>query len=255
MNTGLALSGGGARCFSHLGMMQALSERGIEFAYLSATSGGSLVAAFYCAGYSPIETLRVFQSVNLMKLLKPALSWRGLLNLENASSLLASHLPSDFSKLKLPLIVSATNVEQGRVRYFDEGPLIRALLASCAIPLVFDPVVVDGTAYIDGGITDNLPVAPLRKKADQVVAMHCNPIEADFRTTNWKNLMERSLLVSITTATYASKGLCDVFMEPTEVGRYKIFDVKKSNEIYKLGYDYALRQFDENEFLRKIAQV
>ena len=240
MKIGLALSGGGARSIAHLGMMQVLTERGITADMVTGASAGSIAGALYCQGYPPKEILEIVKKTNFLKVVKPALSWTGLLKLESAREELIKYLPhNQFESLQKPLIISATNIAKGKAKYFKKGQLIDPILASCSIPVVFDPVVINGVSYMDGGIMDNLPYEPLKKKVDFSIGLHCNPIESNFRTKNWKGLMERALLLSISNATYYYKKKFDVFWEAPEVSNFNVFDFRKADDLYKVGYHYA----------------
>ncbi len=243
MKVGLALSGGGMRSVVHLGMMQVLEEEGVAFDVISGASAGAVVGALRCSGYKPLEILEIIDSINFLKVIKPAFNWRGLLKIESAARTLKKYIKEDnFKNLKKPLIVSATDLSKGQIKYFKKGQLIKPVLASCSLPVIFDPVVINGVSYIDGGVLDNLPVLPLRKKCDFIIGMHSNPIGKNHRANNWKELMERSLLLSISGATYQKKKKCDVFWEPLDVAKYNVFDFRKAREIYQVGYDYARSQ-------------
>ncbi len=255
MKIGLALSGGGIRSMVHLGMMSALDEEGIKFDIVSGTSAGAIGGALYCAGLSPKEVLEAIDSTNYFKILRPALNWRGLLKIENAAELMLKYIPHNrFEKLKMPLVVAATNIKKGKIKYFKKGELIKPVLASCAIPVVFDPVQIDGVPYGDGGLIDNLPVKPIKKKCDFVLGMHCNPIENKYEAKNWKELMERSMLLAISSATYLNKKKCDLFWEPPEIANYNVFEYRKAKEIYEVGYRFAKKQLKTNPF-QKFIQV
>jgi NTE family protein len=246
MKVGLALSGGGARAIAHLGMMKVLDEQGIKVDRISGASAGALLGALYANGYSADEIFEMVRQTNFFKIVKPALTWTGLLKLEGAYHELNKYLPDDhFESLKVPLIISATDIRKGKIKYFKKGQLIRPILASCSIPVVFDPITINGISYMDGGIMDNLPIQPLKKKCDFIIGMHCNPIDNNFKSKNWKGLMERALLLSISSATYQYKKKFDVFWEAPEVSRYNVFDFKKAEELYKIGYAYASEKLEE----------
>ena len=247
MKVGLSLSGGGIRCVVHLGMMQALEEEGVTFDVVSGASAGAIGGALYCHGYKPPEILEIIARTNFLKIMKPALNWRGLLKIDHAAAELSRHFEVDkFEALEKPLIVSATNLLKGKIKYFKKGQLIKPILASCSIPVVFDPVIIHGVPYIDGGILDNLPITPLQKKCDFIIGMHCNPISRTPKVSNWKELMERSLLMAISSSTYMKKKRCDLFWEPPEVANYKVFDFKKVREIYDIGYQYARAELQKS---------
>jgi NTE family protein len=246
MKIGLALAGGGARAIAHLGMMQVLVENDITVDRVTGASAGAIAGALFCQGYEPGEILEIVKSTNFLKVVKPALSWKGLLKLESGYDELIKYLPHDrFESLKKPLIVSATDIHKGKVKYFKKGQLIRPILASCSIPVVFDPLVINGKSYMDGGIVDNLPFEPLKKKVDFTIGMHCNPIEKNFRSKNWRGLMERALLLSISNATYFNRKKFDVFWEAPGVGQINVFDFKKADELYRMGYQHAQENIGE----------
>ncbi|MBV6647314.1 MAG: patatin-like phospholipase family protein [Cyclobacteriaceae bacterium] len=254
MKVGLALSGGGARGIAHLGMIKALEEEGLTFDAVAGASAGALIGALYCYGYPPDEIVKFISKTNFLKIFKPALNWRGLLKLESGHDELRKYLEQDnFSALKTPLIIAATDVRKGVVKYFKKGKLIKPILASCCIPVLFDPVSVKGVHYIDGGIMDNLPVSPIKKKVDYIIGLHCNPLGSDYKVSSWKDLMERSLLMAISSNTYVSKRRCDLFWEPPGLVNFKVLDFKKAMELYKIGYEYGKQQLKEKPIFDLIA--
>ncbi len=239
----------------HLGMIKALEEEGLTFSVISGTSAGAIVGALYCQGYTPDEAAESISGINFLKVLKPALNWRGLIKIDNTANELKKFIPHDrFEKLKIPLIVPATNLRKGKIVYFKKGPLITPILASCSIPVVFDPIEIDGDLYADGGLIDNLPVKPVKRKSDLIIGMHCNSIENNYDTKNWKELLERSMLLAVSSTTYLHKKKCDIFWEPPQMANYNVFDYKKAMEIYEIGYDFARKQIDQgalNKLLTK----
>ena len=92
---GLALSGGGVRGISHLGVLKALNEVGIFPNQISGSSAGAIVGVMYCQGYSPDEVLKIVIETNYFKLMRPDISWKGLFNLDSLAELLKTYLPVD----------------------------------------------------------------------------------------------------------------------------------------------------------------
>lgn len=252
MMLGLALSGGGARGIAHLGMIEVMEDLGLKPDYLSGTSAGSLAGALYAHGYSPREIMEIIRDTKLMNIIRPSWTVKGLLGFEKVGEKLLQYLPEDdFAALKIPLTVAALHVRSGEIRYFTEGPLIKPVLASSCIPVVFSPIEIDGEQYMDGGMVDNLPAGALRDKADFLIGMHCNAIDRDFQSRTAKDMIERSLLLAISTATYARKDVCDLFLDPPALASYKVFDFGKAEEIFKIGVDYARENIAKFEALRK----
>lgn len=240
MRIGLALSGGGARGIAHLGMLRALDEHEVKFACISGTSVGAILGALYAQGMRPAEILEAILQIRIIRNLRPAWTLRGLLNIESVHSLLTQFVPhNSFEGLRIPLTVVATDLETGKAGYFRQGPLIPALMASSCVPGMFNPVLLNGTTYVDGGITDNFPVHAIREDCDFIVGLHCNPVVQAPRARTFRNVIERTLLLAINCNAEKSKRECDMVVEPPELGSYSTFELARARELEQIGYSYA----------------
>jgi NTE family protein len=256
MKIGLALSGGGARGFAHLGVLKALEEIGITISEVSGTSAGAIAGAFYCYGYKPDEILSIVSATGFLKSVRPAWSWSGLLSLDGFKEVMLKYMPENsFENLKIPLTVAATEIRLGKVTYFDSGELISRVIASSSIPALFDPMNLDGHVFVDGGIIDNLPARPLVGKSDFIIGSHCNPVEQRFDIKNAKEVTERSLLIAINANSSLSKTHCNVIIEPPELGKFTTFDLSRGKEIFEIGYNYVKNNYTKSDFkLNQLAQ-
>jgi NTE family protein len=253
MKTGLVLSGGGARGISHIGVIKALEEFGVELHCFAGTSAGSIVGSLYAYGYKPDEILEIITGTSLFKSLKLAWTLTGLMSLEGLKDVLIRHIPENsFEALKKPMTIAATEIRKGKSVYFNSGELIPAILASCCVPAVFNPIQFNGGMYVDGGILDNLPAATIRDKCDVLIGSHCNHIAEDFDAKSFRNIVERSLLMAISRNTVSSKGICDVFIEPPAVGKFSGFEVARAKELFELGYEFTKKNFDPDDFQKKV---
>ena len=249
MKIGLALSGGGARGFAHLGIIKALEELGIAIDQISGPSAGAIVGAFYCHGHKPDEILEIVTSTGFLKSVRPAWSWTGLLSMDGFKEVMHKHLPKNsFESLKIPLTVAATEIRLGKVVYFNSGELISRVIASSTVPALFDPMLLDGHVYVDGGIMDNLPVRPLVGKCDFIIGCHSNPVEQRIDIKNVKEVTERSLLIAINVNSSFSKAQCNVVIEPPELGKFTTFDLSRGKEIFDIGYHYTKENYKEIDF-------
>ncbi len=249
MKLGLVLSGGGARGVAHIGVLKALEEMNVRFDVVSGTSAGSIVGSLYAYGYKPDEIFSIIKTLSIFKSVRPAWTWAGLLRMDGLQELLLKHMPENrFEKLKLPLTVAATEIRKGRIEYFNEGELVPAILSSCSIPAVFNPMSFNGGLYVDGGLFDNLPVRPIKDKCDKVVGLHCNQISQDFDPNSLRTVIERSLLMAINANTIVSKGMCDVFIEPPQLSKYGSFDIGKAQEIFDIAYQFTKANFEPHHF-------
>lgn len=173
---GLALSGGSARGYAHIGVIKALQEAGIPIDMIAGTSMGSLVAGFFAAGKDIPEMEQIATSLDRMKLMKMIDLTRsgGLIAGEKVSDFIKSHLKDiTFQNCKIPLRIVATDMQTGEPVIYDNGELVPAIRASISLPPIFKPVEYRNTLLADGGLSMPLPARLLRERgADVVIAVN-----------------------------------------------------------------------------------
>jgi NTE family protein len=172
MKLGIALGGGGAKGFSHLGVLKALKEEGIEFDIVTGTSVGALVGAAYAAGtQDALEKASTKISLtDIARLLSPAWSLTGFFSGKNAleflSDLIKVELIEDLSK---PYAAVAVDMTQNEMVVFRQGNLKRAIRSSIAIPVLFTPVCEGDKVLVDGGLLEPVPVQLARNLGAEIV--------------------------------------------------------------------------------------
>ncbi len=167
---GLALGGGAARAMIHIGALQVLVAEGIRVTAIAGTSAGSIIGAAFAAGAHAEDLEKEAAALTWRSLARPAFSRRGLLALERLEALIRKIVPvARFEDLSIPLKVVATDLNTGERVVIDEGELVSALLASCAIPGVFLPVERGGRLLVDGGVSCNVPADLPRDMGAEVV--------------------------------------------------------------------------------------
>lgn len=172
---GLVLSGGGARGLAHIGVLEVLEAQGFAAEVVAGTSMGAVVGALYASGKKPSEILEIARSTPWLRLLD-LVPRPGLISQRGLREFLAKHLPARFEELSKRLVVTAVDLEAGRLAYFSEGDLSGAVLASAAYPGLIAPVLFEGRTYMDGGVLDNLPVDAARfMRAKYVLAVDVTP--------------------------------------------------------------------------------
>ncbi len=248
---GLALSGGGIRGVAHLGVIQALTEQGIQFSHISGTSAGAVAAAFFAAGYAPKDILKVIQDSHLLRLLRPAFGSAGLLSILNIQFLFKKYIKhNSFQELNTRITISSVDLGQGKLVYFTDGDLDLAILASCCLPGIFRPIVINNHMYVDGGILNNFPVEPLVGNCDFIIGSSCNHLPPVTEIHSFGQLVDRAAMLAINASLDNHKILCDVVIEPHGLGSYGIFDTDKAEEIYNIGYQEGLKTIEGNERLQ-----
>lgn len=199
---GLSLAGGGAKGFSHIGVLKVLDSLGVKVDYIAGTSMGSIVGGLYASGYTGKDIEKIvkdtdfysiianektrqettFFSKNNDKYLLTVPIKNGKINvLPKAISTGQKNIymlkelfknvsnVEDFSKLPIPFLCVATNLESGKMEIFEKGDLVNSIMASSAFPSLMDPVKIGDSLYIDGAMTVNYPSKPLKDKGIDIV--------------------------------------------------------------------------------------
>jgi NTE family protein len=175
------MSGGGARGLVHVGVLKILAESGVPIECVSGTSMGGVVAAAYACGISVREIEhRAFQLANmreLVKLLDISTQRRGLLEGSRIRDYLAEmFLDYNIENLPVRLALPAVDLVQAREIVFTKGLVLPAVLATIAVPGLFQPVEIGPYRLVDGGVLNNLPVDRVRELgADIVIAIDAQP--------------------------------------------------------------------------------
>jgi len=163
--------------------------------------------------------------------------------------ILVEHLHAEkIEDLTIKTWICMTNLNTGKAEYHNNGSLARKILASCSIPVMFKPVSINNQLMVDGGVIDNLPIAPLIGKADHIIAVNVNPvIEQEVKPT-LRSIAERTLLLSLNNQIQCMPHKPDMLIEPPALAHYGYFDLKKAEEIFRIGYDYACGMMKYNHF-------
>lgn len=243
---GLVLSGGGTRGFAHLGVIQALIEAGIFPDVISGTSAGALVGVLYADGYAPQEILTMMNWASRFDFMRPAMPREGLLQINGIIKILKTSLRSKkFSELKIPLFVSATDLNNGKVVYFSEGDLIEPVIASASIPVLFQPVKINGISYVDGGVLDNLPIKPIENQCMVTIGSFVNPVSYIEKISGLITIAERTFMLSMSKDILDKSKRFDLFIAPAELRKHRFLDPEKSQEIFDIGYKATKEKLED----------
>jgi NTE family protein len=251
---GLALSGGGAKGFAHAGVIKALEERGIRPDVIAGTSAGSIVGALYADGCTPEEIIELFNHASFSKFASIARSRSGLFKIDNFKKALKNKLTATrFEELKIPTYINATDMLHGKNVFFNSGPLLDVVIASCSVPIIFEPVEIEGIPYSDGGLICNFPVEVLRQQCEYVIGVNVGPVELDDREQlRLLDMAQRTYFFIRKASVLSVKDRCDLLIEPPQIDRYGMFDAEKNKEIYNLGYHAALKVLDNQPELMEV---
>ena len=172
LNLGLALGGGAARGFAHVGVIQVLEEAGMQPDLVVGTSAGSLVAAMYASGKNSTQLRRVAETMEEAEItdwMMPILN-RGALRGEALARYVNTQVGNRLiEQMKIPLGIVATDLHSGEPVLFRRGNTGSAVRASSAVPAVFQPVKIGSREYVDGGLVSPVPVRQAREMGANVV--------------------------------------------------------------------------------------
>ena len=219
---GLALGGGAARGFAHVGVIAVLEEAGIKPQLVVGTSAGSLVAALYASGKTSAQlqqTALNMDEVAITDWMLPIIGrgvFRGDALARYVNELVASRL---MENMVIPLGIVATDLGNGNAVLFQKGDTGTAVRASSAVPTVFVPVKINGRDYVDGGLVSPVPVRFARQMgADVVIAVDIsNPPEANMADGTLQILLQTFAIMGKSINDYELKG-ADVVVRPSLVG-------------------------------------
>lgn len=240
---GVALSGGGARGFAHVGALKALAEAGMKPDVIAGVSAGAVAAVMYAAGVPLDEMLSLFTSTKFTDFARPSLiHGDGMFSLMRFKQFIEEATGIDrLENLRIPTYVGVTDLDHGEPAEFHEGPLGERVVASCSIPIVFSPVEIDGIHYVDGGVLRNLPAWIIREKCETLIGINVSPL----RTFEYK----KSLLdIGMRTYNLMAKAnqqqdmdICDHVIITPELIHYQVFNLKDIHKAYLSGYAAAHR--------------
>jgi NTE family protein len=245
---GLALSGGAARGFAHLGVVKVLAEHQIPIDYIAGTSAGSIVGAAVASALNVDEIIEIGKQMSWFKVSGFPYSAKGLLSNAPMGDLLRKNLPyENIEDLPIPFAAVACALETGEAVVLDKGDLPDAVRASCAIPGVFVPVSYEGKHLIDGGVVSLVPTKTVKKMgAEVVIAVDVNASGATYWSTpsTLLGVLFQSAMLLLRTAGKSQHYRADVVIIP-QIAQLRPDEIGKMQEFIKLGEDAAREKIDE----------
>jgi NTE family protein len=174
---GLALGGGSVRGMAHLGVLTVLEGAGVPVDFVAGTSAGSVIGAFYCAGYGLIKAVEMATRMSWRNIANPTWPSKGLISFERMEAFLIAELGDlQFADLEIPFAAVAADLDTGQQVVFREGRIAPAIRASCSIPGIVTPSKIDGRTLVDGSIANTIPVSVVREMgADFVIGVDIFP--------------------------------------------------------------------------------
>lgn len=235
---GLALSGGGAKGFAHIGVLLAFERFGMKPDVISGVSAGSIAAALYGAGLTPKEMLECFLEFGRFSdFTEWAVPKSGFFKLDKFGKILEQWLPvATLEEMKIPTVICATDFDHGKSVGWASGEIVPRVLASCSIPIVFKPIRINGINYVDGGVLRNLPAWAIRRHCSTLFGSNCSPLNRHYRfKSSIIDIAIRSYQLTTKANTLQDLNLCDYVIQTPKTAETKVFDISQMRKVALYG--------------------
>jgi predicted acylesterase/phospholipase RssA len=270
---GLVLSGGGARCFAQIGVIRALQEASVPIDWVAGSSAGAVVGAQVALGWDWTTILdrsrRLVDGRRLMDFTFPMVSLLAAGRLSRALAQLFDDI--QIEDLWLGYFCTSSNLATASLRIHRQGPIRRAVRASCALPGVVPPLLEGGELLIDGGVLDNLPVEAMKEICDggpviavdisaefqlgkayqfgegvsarQLVLNRVNPLaRTRLVVPSIVNILLRTVELQAVRSRMDQRVQADLYLQPP-VDMFGIFETNSIDRLVEIGYRYAQEKF------------
>lgn len=242
LRLGIALSGGGARGFAHAGALKAIEEAGLKPDIIAGVSAGAIAAVLYASGIPADEIMPRFSKKFSDYCTLSIREGDGLFSLSKMTKFLVANTGvENLEDLRIPTYIGVTDFDHGVPAVFSSGPLGERVCASCSIPIVFRPVRIDGTNYVDGGVLRNLPAWTIRDKCDKLIGINCSPLTPYRYRKSLLDVAMRTYNLMAKSNQETDMAMCDLVIKTPELAKYQVFNLKDIQKVYLSGYAAAHR--------------
>ena len=228
----IALGGGGAKGFAHIGVLKVLESHGIKPKIVTGTSAGSFVGSIYASGKTPYQMQQIAQQLKESDLRDLTLNSQGIVLGQKLQDFINRNVTNKpIEQFPIRFAAVATRLDNGRKAEFIKGNAGQAVRASCSIPNVFVPATIGGTKYVDGGLVSPIPVQTARDMgADIVIAVDISarPTGGNQSMNMW-GLLDQTINIMGQQSINNELAQANIVIQP-KVGHLGTLDLKSSNE-------------------------
>lgn len=227
----LALGGGGAKGFSHIGVIKVLESHGIKPKIVTGTSAGSFVGSIYASGKTPYQLQDIALKLKESDIRDLTLNSQGFVLGQKLQNFVNSHVGNKtIEQFPIRFAAVATRLDNGQKADFVKGNAGQAVRASCSIPNVFVPTLIGKTKYVDGGLVSPIPVKTAKDMgADIVIAVDISARPVGNKPLNMWGLLDQTINIMGQQSISQELNQADIVIQP-KVGHLGTLDLKASNE-------------------------
>lgn len=226
----IALGGGGAKGFAHIGVIKVLESHGIKPKIVTGTSAGSFVGSLYASGKSPYQLQQIALNFKESDIRDLTLNRQGIIAGQKLQDFVNKNVANKpIEQFPIRFAAVATRLDNGRKADFIKGNAGQAVRASCSIPNVFVPAVIGGTKYVDGGLVSPIPVKTAKDMgADIVIAVDISARPDGNKALNMWGVLDQTLNIMGQQSINEELSQATVVIQP-KVGHIGTLDLKASN--------------------------
>ena len=227
----IALGGGGAKGFAHIGVIKVLESHGIKPKIVTGTSAGSFVGSIYASGKTPYQMQQLALQLKESDLRDLTLNSQGVVLGQKLQDYINRNVANKpIEKFPMRFAAVATRLNNGRKAEFIKGNAGQAVRASCSIPNVFVPATIGGSKYVDGGLVSPIPVQTAKDMgADIVIAVDISARPSGNQAMNMWGLLDQTINIMGQQSINYELSLATVVIQP-KVGHLGTLDLKASNQ-------------------------
>ncbi len=227
----LALGGGGAKGFAHIGVIKVLESHGIKPKIVTGTSAGSFVGSLYASGKSPYQLQHIALTFKESDIRDLTLNRQGFIAGQKLQDFVNQHVANKpIEKFPIRFAAVATRLDNGRKADFIKGNAGQAVRASCSIPNVFVPATIGGTQYVDGGLVSPIPVQTAKALgADLVIAVDISARPTGNQPVSMWGLLDQTLNIMGQQSIHQELAQANIVIQP-KVGHIGTLDLKASHQ-------------------------
>lgn len=227
----VALGGGGAKGFAHIGVLKVLESHGIKAKIVTGTSAGSFVGSIYASGKSPYQLQQIAVTLKESDIRDLTLNSQGVVlgqKLQDFVNRQVANKPIEQFPIRFAAV--ATRLDTGKRADFIKGNVGQAVRASCSIPNVFVPATIGGHKYVDGGLVSPIPVQTAKDMgADIVIAVDISARPVGDKPLSMFGLLDQTINIMGQQSINNELNLANIVIQP-KVGHLGTLDLKSSNE-------------------------
>jgi NTE family protein len=238
---GLALGGGAAKGFAHIGVIKALEENGIRPKIVTGTSAGSLVGSLYSYGYTSKQLEKIASQLDGLNLADFTLSGNGLIKGQKLQNFVNQQVKQQqMQKLKIRFAAIATDLDSGQSVGFNHGNTGAAVRASCAVPNIFIPVRINNRRYVDGGLSAPVPVSHAKKMgANFIIAVDITSKPEHTKASGFLSNFDQTINIMGVKLLNEQLKLANFTVKP-DISKLSSFNFDNKQQAINLGYKATL---------------